>query len=195
MLLSPPCRVKSSLRQGWKSRKQSPHRFTFSIELANGYGGYLPTREQHELGGYETWPARSSFLEVDAESKIRTEVLRLLRDVATNRDANTSAPHPVKNPLSALMFDVRGAGTDPAKIDFAKLPRVPSEHAVISDVRDRGGKWVNQHSYLVHHADRYWAMWSDGPGVPRVASGKHRDVVPGHDQPGTVFLTPRARTA
>ena len=53
--------------------------FINGIELANGYGGYLPPREQHELGGYETWPARSSFLEPDAESKIRGEALRLLR--------------------------------------------------------------------------------------------------------------------
>jgi len=78
-----------------------------------------------------------------------------------------------------------GTGTDPGKIDYAQLPRVDSQHAVISDVRDRGGKRVNQHAYLVHFADRYWAMWSDGPGVARVAAEKHRNVVPGHDRPGT----------
>ena len=43
--------------------------------------GYLPSPEQHELGGYETWPARSSFLEVQAEPKIREVVVGLLRDV------------------------------------------------------------------------------------------------------------------
>ncbi len=75
-----PCEVFAEA--GLAIKKQSPHRFTFSIELANGYGGYLPPRKQHELGGYETWPARSSFLEVDAESKIRSEVLRLLDQIA-----------------------------------------------------------------------------------------------------------------
>jgi hypothetical protein len=40
---------------------------------------------------------------------------------------------------------------------------VQSEHVVINDVRDVDG--VNQHNYLVHHGGRYWAMWSDGPGV------------------------------
>ena len=48
-----------------------------SIELAGGYGGYLPTPQQHRWGCYEAWPARSSFLEVQAEPEIRTVVLRL----------------------------------------------------------------------------------------------------------------------
>ena len=33
-------------------------------------------------GGYTTWPTTSSCLEVDAEPKIRRELLRLLREVA-----------------------------------------------------------------------------------------------------------------
>lgn len=43
---------------------------TFNVSLANAYHGYLPTPEQHRLGGYETWRARSSCLEVDASTKI-----------------------------------------------------------------------------------------------------------------------------
>lgn len=82
-----PCEVFAET--GLAIRKQSPHPFTFSIELANGYGGYLPPRKQHELGGYETWPARSSFLEVDAESKIRSEILRLLEKVAAQSSRET----------------------------------------------------------------------------------------------------------
>jgi hypothetical protein len=170
---------------GLAIKKGSPHQRTFTIELANGYGGYLPPRKQHELGGYETWPARSSFLEVAAEAKIRTGVLRLLNKVATHREPHSSLPHPVDNPDSILMLDLPESGRDADKIDFKTLPRVPSRHAVISDVRERGGKWVNQHAYLVHHAGRYWAMWSDGPGVPQVRSERHRNVVPGHDRPGT----------
>ena len=50
----------------------------FIIELANGYRGYLPTPRQHEWGGYETWPARSSYLEVQAAPKIRAALLGLL---------------------------------------------------------------------------------------------------------------------
>lgn len=46
------------------------HAPTFTVSLANAYHGYLPTPEHHELGGYETWRARSSCLEVDASTKI-----------------------------------------------------------------------------------------------------------------------------
>ena len=43
---------------------------TMVIELANGYNGYLPTPQQHGWGGYETWRAKSSYLEVDASVKM-----------------------------------------------------------------------------------------------------------------------------
>ena len=46
------------------------HAPTFTVSLANAYHGYLPTPEHHALGGYETWRARSSCLEVDASTKI-----------------------------------------------------------------------------------------------------------------------------
>ena len=75
-----PCEVFG--QTGLAIKSESPLKRTFTIELANGYYGYLPTAQEHELGGYETWPARSSFLEVNAESKIRAEALRLLRKVA-----------------------------------------------------------------------------------------------------------------
>ena len=58
---------------GLEIKKKSPLKPTFTIELANGYNGYLPTPEQHELGGYETWRARSSYLEVDAVAQDRGE--------------------------------------------------------------------------------------------------------------------------
>ena len=76
---------------------------------------------------------------------------------------------------------------DVEQIDYRKLPKVPGEHAIISDVRDRAGTWVHQHAYLAHHAGRYWAMWSDGPGLPKkgATAKQHRNIVPGHDQPGT----------
>ncbi len=57
---------------------------TFVIELANAYHGYLPTERQHAGGGYETWPARSSYLEVKADTKIRASVLELLDRIKLN---------------------------------------------------------------------------------------------------------------
>ncbi len=87
------------------------------------------------------------------------------------------------DPRSSHMLDLKATGTDPDKIDFRSLPKVPSKHAMISDVRDRGGDWVHQHAYLTHHDGRYWAMWSDGPGKRNVklTAEQHRNVVPGHD--------------
>jgi hypothetical protein len=75
-----PCEV--FVETGLAIKKNSPLKQTFTIELANGCSGYLPTPEQHKLGGYETWRARTSFLEVEAEPKIRGEVLGLLGKVA-----------------------------------------------------------------------------------------------------------------
>ena len=53
------------------------HPGSFTIGLANGYHGYLPTPEQHQLGGYETWRAISSCIEVDASTKILAALEKL----------------------------------------------------------------------------------------------------------------------
>jgi hypothetical protein len=76
---------------------------------------------------------------------------------------------------------------DPHQIDYTKLPRVPAEHVIISDVREHAGTRVHQHAYLAHHDGRFWAMWSDGPGGPRAGATpeQHRNIVPAHDMPGT----------
>jgi hypothetical protein len=78
-----PCEVFAAT--GLAVKAQSPFKATFMIELANGYCGYLPTPEQHALGGYETWPARTAFLEIQAEPAIRAEALRLLHRLAAGR--------------------------------------------------------------------------------------------------------------
>ena len=75
---------------GLAIKESSPLANTFTMELANGYGGYLPTPEQHAWGGYETWPARSSHLEVEAEPKIRAELGRLLKQAASHAPAADS---------------------------------------------------------------------------------------------------------
>jgi neutral ceramidase len=74
-----PCELFAST--GLAIRKESPLRPYFNIDMANGFWCYLPPTEQHKLGGYTTWPATSSCFEVDAEPKIRRELLRLLGEV------------------------------------------------------------------------------------------------------------------
>ena len=67
---------------GLKIKARSPLDLTMNIELANGSEGYIPPPEQHALGGYTTWPARTAGLEVQAEPKIVETVLGLLEQVA-----------------------------------------------------------------------------------------------------------------
>ncbi|MDF1739885.1 MAG: exo-alpha-sialidase [Verrucomicrobiales bacterium] len=103
-------------------------------------------------------------------------------------ESDYPVPHPVTGQESRLMLNLKTTtGTDPKKIDFSKLTHLPSQHAILSDVRDKAGTRVHQHAYLAYYDGRYWAMWSDGPGGPiqGVDAEKHRNVVPHHDLPGT----------
>ncbi len=67
---------------GLKLKAQSPFATTFNVELANGAEGYIPSPEQHKLGGYTTWPARTAGLEVQAEPRMIETVLSLLEEVS-----------------------------------------------------------------------------------------------------------------
>ena len=67
---------------GLKLKAQSPLANTFNIELANGADGYIPPPEQHKLGGYTTWAARTAGLVPEAEPRIVETVLTLLEQVA-----------------------------------------------------------------------------------------------------------------
>jgi hypothetical protein len=68
---------------GLKIKLQSPSARTMVVELANGGDGYIPPPEQHGLGGYNTWAARSAGLEVNAEPRITETALELLEQVCT----------------------------------------------------------------------------------------------------------------
>jgi hypothetical protein len=67
-ILTTPC--ETFVEIGLELKALSPFGTTMVIELANGYNGYLPTPQQHQWGGYETWRAKSSYLEVDASVKV-----------------------------------------------------------------------------------------------------------------------------
>ncbi|MEM1294165.1 MAG: sulfatase-like hydrolase/transferase [Verrucomicrobiota bacterium] len=120
----------------------------------------------------------------------RPDIANQLLDRLRKWEASVSASEQeteTSDPASPIMLAGDWVPHDPHQIDYAKLPRVAAEHAIISDVRDQAGTRVHQHAYLAHHDGRFWAMWSDGPGLPRrgATPEEHRNKVPGHDQPGT----------
>jgi neutral ceramidase len=75
-----PCEVFTEI--GLELKEKSPVKPCFSVSLANGYNGYLPTPRQHEWAGYETWRARSSYLEEQASVKIVAKLLELAGSLA-----------------------------------------------------------------------------------------------------------------
>lgn len=76
-----PCEVYGST--GLAIKASSPYSTTMNISLANGGEGYLAPPEQHKLGGYTTWRARTSCLEELAEPKIKAAAVGLLVETAT----------------------------------------------------------------------------------------------------------------
>jgi hypothetical protein len=93
---------------------------------------------------------------------IATLVVPLLA-TATPRNSNIASPDPAKNPGSSIMLAGEGFPSDHQTIDFDHLPRLPVDHAIVSNVHAQKG--VNQHNYLVFFDGKFWAMWSDGPRV------------------------------
>ncbi|MCX6611740.1 MAG: hypothetical protein NTW74_12920 [Acidobacteria bacterium] len=76
---------------GLKLRTRTSFPKLMNIELANGAEGYIPPPEQHTLGGYTTWPARSAGLEVQAEPKILATLTGLLNQLG-NKPKPTTQP-------------------------------------------------------------------------------------------------------
>ena len=66
---------------GLEIKQKSPLKPTFTIELANGSYGYLPTPRHHALGGYETWLGTNK-VEVEASEKIVRTLLEMFEGLA-----------------------------------------------------------------------------------------------------------------
>jgi len=72
-----PCEVFAGI--GLEIKRRSPFPVTCIIGLANGYNGYLPSPQQHALGGYETWRSSWSYLERKASVRITDAILEQLQ--------------------------------------------------------------------------------------------------------------------
>ncbi len=65
---------------GLDLKDRSPFPQTMVIGLANGRHGYLPTPEQHRLGGYETWLG-TNHVEKDASVTLTDNLLEMLAEL------------------------------------------------------------------------------------------------------------------
>lgn len=138
---------------GLKLKARSPLPLTMNIELANGSEGYIPTPEQHALGGYTTWPARTAGLEVQAEPRIVDAVLKLLESVA----GRPSRPMPVatSTPYSEAVMASK-------PVAYWRLDEI--EGTVASNLAGRG----RDASYLGGHA--LYLPGSPAPGDGRTGN-------------------------
>jgi hypothetical protein len=61
------------------------------------------------------------------------------------------------------MLDLPGMAHHPETLDYATLPVLRGEHAVVCPYDET---WKFQlHNYLIHHDGKFWCMWSSGPEV------------------------------
>jgi neutral/alkaline ceramidase-like enzyme len=65
---------------GLDLKKRSPFPQTMVIGLANGRHGYLPTPEQHKLGGYETWLG-TNIVQEDTSVILTNQLLEMLGEL------------------------------------------------------------------------------------------------------------------
>ncbi len=77
-ICSLPFEAFAEIGLGLKAR--SPFPVTMVVDLANGTNGYLPTPEQHKLGGYETWLGTNRVQE-DASVILTDHLLEMLAEL------------------------------------------------------------------------------------------------------------------
>ena len=63
-------------------KERSPFQHTYVVSLANDWMGYLPDREAHTLGGYQTWMGLHSYAEEGTGERMVDESLRMLQQLA-----------------------------------------------------------------------------------------------------------------
>jgi neutral ceramidase len=65
---------------GLELKQRSPIQPLMNISIANGSHGYLPTPEQHRLGGYETWIGVNK-VQLDASEKMVDTLVEMLDEL------------------------------------------------------------------------------------------------------------------
>ena len=63
-------------------KARSPFKHTYVVSLTNDWMGYLPDREAHTLGGYQTWMGLHSYAEEGTGERMVDECLCMLQQLA-----------------------------------------------------------------------------------------------------------------
>jgi hypothetical protein len=63
-------------------KRRSPYRDTVVVELANDWIGYLPDREAHKLGGYQTWMGLQSYAEEGTGERVADTIVSMLEEMS-----------------------------------------------------------------------------------------------------------------
>lgn len=69
---------------GLELKQRSPIQPLLNISIANGAHGYLPTPDQHRLGGYETWIGVNK-VQLDASVKMVDALVEMLGELAVEK--------------------------------------------------------------------------------------------------------------
>lgn len=116
VIVANPC--ESYGETGLKLRQASPFKTTMNIGLANGHAGYIPPPAHFQLGGYTTWRARTSCLEVQAEPKMVAALSEMMDQLGQRASITTKLiSYPVILQESA----------EPATVATRQEPLSPSE--------------------------------------------------------------------
>jgi neutral ceramidase len=72
--------IETFVEVGLELKAKTPFAKSFTISIANGAYGYMPTPEQHKLGGYESWLGTNR-VELDAAPKMVARLLAMLQEM------------------------------------------------------------------------------------------------------------------
>jgi neutral ceramidase len=92
---------------GMEIKRRSPFKETYVAELANDWIGYLPDREAHTLGGYQTWMGSHSFAEVGTGERVVDHAVAMLEELAA-QTATAKSDKPLTSKTRRILYNLDG---------------------------------------------------------------------------------------